>query len=278
MYRPSELSRFLQDLGIHAKKGLSQNFLIDGNVVRKIVATAKVAPGDVVLEIGPGPGALTEALLEAGAHVIAVEMDTVLAKALERFRTRDRQLDIVTADILEVSVEELLKPHLADGRRAKVIANLPYHVTTPILTRLAPLDDLLQSVTVMVQKEVAERMTSPAGSKVYGSLSVFLCFYATPHYAFTVSRKCFSPTPKVDSAVVHLDITGPRKVSNKDRFFQMTRTAFEHRRKMLRASLKELYSADIVTKALEALKMNVLARPEDLSIEELIDLFEYLQS
>ncbi len=276
MYRPSELQRFLQELGTHAKKGLSQNFLIDGNIIRKIGATASVSSDDVVLEIGPGPGALTQELLANGAVVIAVEMDTILANALERLQTPDQRLHIITSDILDVSIEEALKPYLKEGKRAKVIANLPYHVTTPILTRLAPRHDLLESITVMVQKEVAERMTSPPGSKVYGSLTVFLHFYTDPEYAFTVSRNCFSPVPKVDSAAVHLKVRHPRHVSNVDAFFRMTRTAFEHRRKMLRASLKDLYRAETVTAALESLHLNVQARPEDLPLDALIALFEVI--
>lgn len=278
VYRPSELQAFLQSLGIHPKKGLSQNFLIDGNIVRKILATAAVAPGDIVLEVGPGPGALTQALLEAGAHVIAVEMDAVLAKALERFRGPTHSLEIITSDILKVSLDEIVGPKLVTGKKAKVIANLPYHVTTPIITRMVPRNDLFQSITVMVQKEVADRMTSPCGNRVYGSLTVFLEFYSTPTYAFTVGKNCFLPPPKIDSAVVHLDMHVPTSVTDHEGFFRLTRTAFEHRRKMLRASLRDLYSSETVTHALEKLQMNPLARPEDLSLSDFVRLFEVLQS
>ncbi len=273
LYRPSELQHFLESLGIHPKKGLSQNFLIDGNIIRKIVATAAVVPGDIVLEIGPGPGALTEALLEAGARVVAVEKDRILAEALMRLDTPDHRLEVVNNDILEVDVATLFP----GGQRVKVIANLPYHITTPILTRMIPRYELFETVTVMVQKEVAERMTSPPGRSSYSSLTVFLNFYAACSNAFVVSRRCFIPAPKVDSAVVHLKLKPPRAVSDRNKFFQMTRTAFEHRRKMLRASLRELYPSESVTQSLTDLELNPLARPEELSLEELILLFERLQ-
>ncbi len=278
LYRPSELQQFLQSLGIHPKKGLSQNFLIDGNIIRKIVATAAAGPGDVVLEIGPGPGALTEALLEAGATVVAVEKDTILAEALKRLQTDDHRLHVMTNDILEVNVSELLQSYLSVGSKAKVIANLPYHVTTPILTRMVPASHLFDSITVMVQKEVAERMSAAPGGAIYGSLTVFLGFYSDCQYAFTVTRNCFMPPPKVDSAVVHLTIKGPREVSNQEKFFEMTRTAFEHRRKMLRASLKELYPSALVTQALNQIGVNPEERPEQLSLDQFIQLFEVLNS
>ncbi|MDP1835477.1 MAG: 16S rRNA (adenine(1518)-N(6)/adenine(1519)-N(6))-dimethyltransferase RsmA [Chlamydiales bacterium] len=273
MYRPSELLLFLESIGTHPKKSLSQNFLIDGNIIRKIVETAQVVPGDLVVEIGPGPGALTEALLQAGAHVIAIEKDTVLAGALQRFSKAENSLTVITEDVLKVRLED----HIPPGKKAKVIANLPYHITTPILTGLAPKHDMLQSITVMVQKEVAERMTAPAGNHVYGSLTVFLAFYADVKYAFTVTRNCFLPPPKVDSAVVHLDVRKGKSVSDEDKFFKLTRSAFEQRRKMLRSSLRDLYTPEAVTKALEGLKLNPLARPEELSIDHFIRLFEALQ-
>ncbi len=272
MYQPSQLRAYLASLGIGAKKGLSQNFLIDGNIVRKIVSEAKVQLGDLVLEIGPGPGALTEALIQAGAQVIAVEKDHVLAKALQE----RLPLEVFEEDVLAFPWRKILSERLAQGQKVKIIANLPYHLTTPILTNFAPAHDLISSMTVMVQKEVAERICAPPGGKDYSSLTVFLSYHARISYAFTVSNQCFFPPPKVHSAVITLQLRPSPEVSNQQAFFIMTRTAFGQRRKMLRASLSELYTSDKVTQALLALQKNPLARPEELSLETFLELFEKL--
>lgn len=278
VYQPSELRSFLHQLGIFPRKGLSQNFLIDGNIIRKIVTAAAVQSQEIVLEIGPGPGALTQALLEVGTRVIAVEKDQILAQALERLQTPSQQLTVYCDDIITFPVEERLSPLLLEEKKAKVVANLPYHLTTPILTQLVPLHGLFSSLTIMVQEEVARRMTAQPGSSEYSSLSVFLRFYTEPHYAFTVSRNCFHPAPKVDSAVVVLKLREPPLAAEEaSSFFQLTRTAFEHRRKMLRASLKKLYSPQLIEKGLVAIEQSPLARPEMLSLEQFLQLYHFLK-
>jgi 16S rRNA (adenine1518-N6/adenine1519-N6)-dimethyltransferase len=276
MYKPTELRDFLQQLGIEPKKVLSQNFLIDGNVIRKIMATAHVEAGDLVLEIGPGPGSLTEALLREGATVLAVERDEVLAKALGRF-SEIGSLHVHCDDIMEFPIEQSLKSLLKPGQKAKVIANLPYHLTTAIIEKLIEMHDVISSLTLMVQKEVAERYTAHPHTKEYGSLTIFLNFYSTVHYAFTVSNQCFHPAPKVHSAVVNFELHPPRQVSDPVAFFKLTRTAFGHRRKMLRGSLRDLYAPAAVTAALEKIGCPPLARPEELSLEQFVALFELLQ-
>lgn len=278
IYKPSELLQFLTELGISPKKGLSQNFLIDGNIIRKIVAAAQVEPGDIVLEIGPGPGSLTEALLDAGAMVVAVERDSILANALERLKSDERSLKIFCEDIMSFDLEKNLKALLSPGKKAKVIANLPYHLTTPIISELVTRKDLFSSLTLMVQDEVARRFIAKPGTSAYSSFTVFLNYHCRPRYAFMVSKNCFFPPPSVQSAVVVLDIIPPPKVSSEAKFFEMTRRAFEHRRKMLRGSLRDLYDPIKITEALNELKLNPLARPEELSLEQFILLFESLQS
>lgn len=257
---------------------MSQNFLIDGNIIRKIIRVSHVQPGDLVVEIGSGPGSLTQGLLESGAHVIAVEMDPVLAKALERLQTPDNRLEVFCEDILAFPLADTLTKRLEKGKKAQVTANLPYHLTSPILAMLMPMENLISSLTVMVQEEMAQRMTSPPGNKDYSSFSVFLNFYSHPEYAFGVSRNCFYPAPKVDSAIVKLNLRDPPLKEHIDAFFKMTRTAFEHRRKMLRASLKDLYSSDSVTKALEAIGQSPLARPEVLSLDDFLKMFHILNA
>lgn len=271
IYKPSELHLFLNDLGIAPKKGLSQNFLIDGNIIRKIVAAADVVPGDLVLEIGPGPGSLTQALLEAGAHVIAVEKDAILADALKRLKTNTNHLEVFCDDILTFPIEE----KLAGKPKVKVIANLPYHLTTPILVYLLSKRHLISSLTLMVQEEVARRFTAIPDNKDYGSFTVFLRFYTKPQYAFTVSHNCFYPKPKVDSAVVVLTPHEPPDV-DEEGFFKMTRLAFKQRRKMLRASLKDLYLSEKISESLEKIDKSPLSRPEVLSLEDFIQLYKTL--
>ena len=271
-YRPSDLRAFLDELGVKPKKRLSQNFLIDGNIVRKIAQFADINKGDRVVEIGPGPGALTEILLEAGAHVTAIEKDEVFAKALNRLQTKDKWLTVIANDVLDVAIENCYK------KKAKVVANLPYHLTTPILAKLLPLNDAFESITVMIQKEVAERFIARPKTKEYGSFTVFLRFYSEPEYGFTVEPTCFYPRPKVKSAVVKLTLHTPPQIASSERFFKMTRTAFQKRRKMLRASLKDLYGTESVVSALESAQINPLARPEDLSLDDFLRLFDIVDN
>lgn len=271
IYKPTELLQFLESLGISPKKGLSQNFLIDGNIIRKIVDTAQLQAGDVVLEIGPGPGALTEALLNSGAHVIAVEKDRVLAKALERLQTPDNRLHIYCEDVMEFPIDEVIRSFTPN--KAKVIANLPYHITTPILAHLVQKNTLFSRIVVMVQEEVARRFVGLPGTSEYSSFTVYLQFFSNIKFAFSVSNNCFFPPPKVESAVVVLEPKAPPAISDQEAFFKLTRTAFGHRRKMLRASVKELYPPEVIMQALESMNLNPLIRPECLSLQNWLTLF-----
>ncbi|MBA3237819.1 MAG: ribosomal RNA small subunit methyltransferase A [Parachlamydiaceae bacterium] len=277
IYKPTELHNFLQELGISPKKVLSQNFLIDGNIVRKILLSAEVTHGDLILEIGPGPGSLTEELLAQGADVIAVERDDVLANALKRLTGGPGKLHVFCEDIMEFPIEETIKSLLKPGQKAKVIANLPYHLTTAIIEKLIGMHDLISSLTLMVQDEVARRFTANPHTKEYGSLTIFLNFYSTVRYAFSVSNQCFFPIPKVSSAVVTFTLKLPQQVSDATAFFLLTRTAFQQRRKMMRSSLKELYAPEKIMNALQSIHCTTLARPEELSLPQFIHIFEYLQ-
>lgn len=277
IYKPSELRLFLNELGISPKKVLSQNFLIDGNIIQKIVNAAHLSPQDPVLEIGPGPGSLTEALLAKGANVFAVEKDRVLAQALERLKPADQLLEIFCEDILEFPVEKTLAPYVNESCKAKVIANLPYHLTTPILVHLITMRNTFSSLFVMVQEEVARRFTAKPGTSEYSSFTLFLNFYANVRYEFMVSRHCFYPEPNVESAVVSLELKSPPQVSNEEKFFKVTRTAFSQRRKMLRGTLRSLYPSQSVTEGLTHLNLDPQARPEQLSLQEWLQLFEYLE-
>jgi 16S rRNA (adenine1518-N6/adenine1519-N6)-dimethyltransferase len=267
IYRKQELIPFLEGLGIRPKKGLSQNFLMDGNVVQKILNQADIQSGDTVLEVGPGPGALTEAMLQRNAEVFAVELDSDLAGALSRF---EGPLKVFHQDILTFENFPEKKPF-------KVIGNLPYHISTPILTKLATMTGQISTMTVMVQEEMARRMAASPNTADWSSLSLFLNFYTHPSYAFKVSRHCFFPEPDVDSAIVHFTLKDPPVVSDVGQFFTLTRTAFNHKRKMLRASLTEIWPKNHILNALSEIGLSENARPQELDLPSMIALFEALK-
>jgi len=266
LYKPSTLRAFLEEIDASPKKSLSQNFLIDGNIIRKIVTLAGVEPGDFVLEIGPGPGVLTEELLARGAHVLAVEKDRKFASALTRLQTEDKRLTVIEGDILELDLSKRLKP------KTKLVANLPYQITTPILTEFLPKKEFFESMTVMVQKEVSARFIAKPSTKDYSSITVFVEFYSEPEFGFTVEPTCFYPPPRVKSAVVKFKLKDHPPVSSEADFFEMTRKAFQQRRKMIRSSLKLVYEQASIDTGLEKIGKGLQVRPENLSLADFLIL------
>lgn len=258
----SELIPFLSNLGKKPKKSLSQNFLIDPNICQKIIQTAHVQKEDPVLEIGPGPGSLTEPLLAKGARLFAVELDEVFAEELKRFESPN--LFIYHSDILKFPLHSL-------PSSIKVVANLPYHITTPILEKLFSLS--CKSITIMVQKELAERMRAKSGTKAFGPLSLFVQFHATIQTSFDVPPTCFYPRPKVCSTVVHMTLKPP-PFKNASFFFSLVRTAFQKRRKMLIHSLG--VAKEEAQNLLESLGLRKDARAEALSLDDWVRLSEKL--
>jgi 16S rRNA (adenine1518-N6/adenine1519-N6)-dimethyltransferase len=273
LYRPSDLHAYLNEKGVAPKKRLSQNFLIDGNIIAKILHTAQIQPDDLVIEIGPGPGALTQALLAQGARVIAIEKDRALAADLERLQTPDERLTVLCQDALTLSYPSLLK-----GKQAKVVANLPYQITTPLLITLLPLYPTLTSLTVMVQKEFADRLRASPKTADYGSITLFMNFYGAITHHFVVSPHCFYPKPKVHSTVIHCQLKSACLAEDAERFFVLTRSAFQQRRKMLKVSLRHLYSITQIEEGLEQLKLPPTSRPEELSLEQFLALYRFLKA
>lgn len=265
LFKPSTLKSFLAEIGARPKQSLSQNFLTDGNILGKIIEAADISPKDLILEIGPGPGVLTEGLLKLGTRILAVEKDQKLAKALKRFNSLN--LECLTADFLAIDTEKELKKRLEPGLKAKVISNIPYHLTGIILQRLLPLNEVLSSLTLLVQKEVAERCISPPKRKSYSSFTLFTQYYSTPKLLFKVEPSCFYPKPKVCSALLQFTLKKPRYNIDSSYFFQVTKTAFTQRRKMLKSSLKSLFSSENVEKALIKLDLNPASRPEEISLD-----------
>lgn len=262
-FRPTELMHYLEEIGAKPKKGLSQNFLIDGNILNKIVALADLKPDDVVLEIGPGPGALTEKLLETGCQVVAIEKDDIFAKALAL--QNHARLQVIHSDVMDICFHELGKPF---AKKVKIVANLPYNLTTPILYKILQAHQAVASACLMVQQEVAERFMAPSKTKLYGAINVAINYYAKARYGFFVSRNSFYPAPRVDSAVIHLALDKPFTAADDTLFFAMVDKAFSMRRKQLASSLREFFPPEKIQQALASLKLAPTTRPEELSIQE----------
>lgn len=266
----------LQAFHLHASKRLGQNFLIDATIVRGIVEAAEVVSGDRVLEIGPGIGTLTQGLAEAGAVVTAVELDKKLPAVLAETLAGYEQVRIVSGDILKIDIRALM-----GDEPFKVVANLPYYITTPILMALLEQRLPVSSIVTMVQKEVAERMTAQPGGKEYGSLSVAVQYYTEPSIVLDVPPRSFLPAPEVDSVVIACRVRTQPAVTVKDErlFFRLVRAAFGQRRKTLANALKTLgMERERLAQAMEAAAIDPGRRGETLSLAEFASLSEQLSS
>ena len=278
---PSKTSEVLNKFGISAQKRYGQNFLIDANILEKIVASAGITKEDTVLEIGPGIGTLTQYLAEAAKQVICVEIDKNMIPVLEYTLADFDNVTVINQDILKADIVQILKENGAAS--AKVVANLPYYITTPIIMELLEKDAPIESITVMVQKEVADRMVMGPGNKDYGSLSLAVGFYAKAEPVMDVPPSSFIPQPGVGSAVVRLTrYSKPAvEVSDENYMFEIIRTAFNQRRKTLSNALSNnpalKVSRDQVQGALENMGLNGMARGETLSLEQFALLSDILQ-
>lgn len=255
---------------LRASKKLGQNFLIDAAVVRGIVEAAELQEGERVLEIGPGIGTLTQGLAESGAQVTAVELDKKLPAVLAETLKGYENVRIVQGDILKTDTRELM-----GDAPFKVAANLPYYITTPILMALLEQRLPIRKIVTMVQKEVAERMIAPPGSKTYGALSVAVQYYTAPEIVLDVPPKSFIPAPEVDSVVIACKVRGEPPVTVRDEklFFRVVKAAFGQRRKTLSNALKGAgFLKDEVQGALEQAGIEAARRGETLSLEEFAQL------
>jgi 16S rRNA (adenine1518-N6/adenine1519-N6)-dimethyltransferase len=258
-----------------AKKSFGQHFLFDLNLTAKIARLAGPLEGHAVIEVGPGPGGLTRALLAAGAaRVIAIEMDARFLPALEQIAAAaDGRLTIVRADALTADEPALLSQH-APGLPALVVSNLPYNVGTPLLVKWLSAPRWWESLTLMFQEEVAQRIVAKPGDDAYGRLAVLAALRAKPQYGFGVPARAFTPPPKVDSAVVRLD-PHPAPFEYVEALERVTAAAFGQRRKMLRGSLKSLGDASAL---LAAAGIDPQARPETIAPEAFAKLAEAWRS
>ena len=278
---PQNTIEILQKYQFHFQKKYGQNFLIDTSVLERIIKAAQISTEDCVLEIGPGIGTMTQYLAETAGKVVAVEIDKALIPILEETLGPYENVTVLQGDILKVNIGELAEKY-HKGKPLKVVANLPYYITTPIIMGLFEKKVPLDSITVMVQKEVAERMRAKPGTKDYGALSLAVQYYAVPQIVANVPPNCFMPRPAVGSAVVKLTCfeKPPVEVKSESFMFALIRAAFNQRRKMLINALTGAGGIDVtkdrITEALEKLGIQETIRGEKLSLAEFAGLADML--
>lgn len=274
---PQNTIAVLQKYNFVFQKKFGQNFLIDTHVLDKIIGSAEITKDDFVLEIGPGIGTMTQYLAQAAGEVVAVEIDKNLIPILEDTLNGYENVSVINDDVLKVDIEALARER-NDGKPIKVVANLPYYITTPIIMGLFEKHVPLKSITVMVQKEVADRMQVGPGTKDYGALSLAVQYYAKPYIVANVPPNCFMPRPKVGSAVIRLDRYDepPVKVKDERLMFKIIRASFNQRRKTLANGLNNSpeisVSKEIITEAIESLGRGASVRGEALTLEEFAKL------
>ena len=277
---PKKTIEVIQKYQFAFQKRFGQNFLIDAHVLEKIVSAAGITEDDCVLEIGPGIGTMTQYLAESAGQVIAVEIDTNLLPILTDTLKDYSNVKVIYQDILKVDINELVKEY-NNGRPIKVVANLPYYFTTPIIMGLFESNVPIDNITVMVQKEVADRMQVGPGSKDYGALSLAVQYYASPYIVANVPPNCFIPRPNVGSAVIRLTRyqEPPVQVKDPKLMFKLIRASFNQRRKTLQNGLNNSpeisFSKEEITKAIESLGVSPSVRGEALSLEQFAQLANY---
>lgn len=282
----NETKFLMKKYKISANKSLGQNFLINDEAVDDIVSSSKICSDDLVIEIGPGLGTLTKELLEKAAKVIAIELDTRMIKILNDRFSLYNNFEIINEDVLKVDLEKLIsdqKNNLPQIKNVKIVANLPYYITTPIIMKLLEEELDLESITVMIQKEVADRIVSVPGSKLSGAITYTVNYYAEPESIRLVGRECFIPQPNVDSEVIKLNVRKEPviKVKNQDLFFNIIKCSFMQRRKTLINALVNgniIENKETAKKILNELKLNENIRGEVLSIEEFGRLSDYIEN
>ena len=279
---PAGTIAVLQKYNFRFQKKFGQNFLIDPHVLEKIIRAAEVTKDDFVLEIGPGIGTMTQYLAEAAREVLAVEIDRSLLPILEDTLSPYDNVTVLNADILKVDIAEIAREK-NEGKPIKVVANLPYYITTPILMGLLESGAPVSSITVMVQKEVADRMAAGPGTKDYGALSLAVQFYAETYLAANVPPNCFMPRPNVGSAVIRLTRREepPVKVHSQELLFKLIRASFNQRRKTLVNGLNNYaglsFSKEEIQEALRQMNLSETVRGETLNLSQFAELADRLE-
>jgi len=282
---PARTQAIMNAYGLRVKKSLGQNFLTDQNVLHNIVATADIGANDNVIEIGPGIGALTEYLARAAHQVLAFEIDDRLLPILDETLADYDNVEIVNQDILKTDLPAMVSEHLDAGHPLKLVANLPYYITTPILMNVLAGSVTFDNIVVMMQKEVADRLAAEPGTKAYGSLTIAVQYRMAAEMAMVVPRTVFVPSPNVDSAIVKLTALPPRThvPFDEEEFFKVVKAGFAHRRKNLWNNMQSLFGKQPETKtaiatALTAADIDPKIRAERLTVDEFITLTDALHA
>ena len=271
LYQKTTVKEIQEKYGFNFSRNLGQNFLIDKNIIDKIITGTEIGPQDTVLEIGPGMGVITAEAAAQAKKVIAVEVDKSLLPILAETLVGCDNVRIINEDILKLDIDKIIAEETAGGGEAKVIGNLPYYITTPIIMKLLE-ETTVKSITIMMQKEVADRIKAAPGSKIYGAISVAVQYYCQVREILQVSREAFVPVPKVDSTVLRLDIREEKPVSLTDEamFFKVVRAGFSQRRKTLLNALSglEQLGKEEMREFLLSKDIDPGRRAETLSLEE----------
>lgn len=269
-YSPKKLSLILEKHGFNFKKNFGQNFIIDENIIDAIIEKAKITPNTLVLEIGPGAGALTYKLCEVAQNVLCFEIDTKLKPILDEQLKEKQNVEIIYEDFLTTNVKEKLSSYTYGT--LYVVANLPYYITTPIIMKLIEDQIPVDKIVIMVQKEVGNRFKAVPSTKDYSSLSVFLNYYFDVKKIMDISKNVFLPKPNVDSIIIEMTKKETQKeVIQKEYFFQLIRDSFKQKRKTIRNNLKE-YPLDIIEQVLQKYGFDLNVRAEQLSLEIFIEM------
>ena len=279
---PSNTLEMIKKYDFHFKKSLGQNFLIEPNTLDQIVGSAEVDQKTGVIEVGPGIGALTQKLAERAGKVLAIEIDQRLLPILSETLAGYDNVEVIHGDVLKLPIKDIIAEHLGDFQKIKVVANLPYYITTPIVMSLLEQKLNLDSITVMIQKEVAERLQARPGTKDYGSLTIAIEYYAYAKIKMQVPKTVFIPKPNVDSAIIQLTMREkpPVEVDDEEFFFRVIKASFAQRRKTLINNLLHNLvgkdkKAELET-ALQEIEIDSGRRAETLSIEEYAKLSNVL--
>ena len=276
---PTRTQAILNAYGLHAKKKFGQNFLTDLDVLHGIVDTANITNEDYVIEIGPGIGSLTEQIARAAKKVLAFEIDTQMVKVLGETLQDYDNVKVIAGDILEMNLPQIIAEEFGDNAHVKVVANLPYYITTPILMQLLRTNITWDNIVVMMQREVADRLNADVGTKAYGVLTLTIQYFANAQLAIEVPATAFNPAPKVESAVVKLTPLVPQvMVDQPERLFGVIKGSFSHRRKSLWNNMLQTYGKDIdvkekITAALKQADIDPSIRAERLDLTQLTTLY-----
>ena len=281
LYNKEFIKNYLRQNDIELRKSLGQNFVIDKNLIDTLLDTASLTIHDTVIEIGAGAGSLTAELLKTGARVVAVEVDKRLIELLKHHFGHEPNFVLVEGDILKQATIDKLKEHICNDRVTKVVANVPYYITSPILTTLLSLDVSFSEIIITIQKEVAERITAESGTKEYSAISVFINYYGNPEIVATFPPTSFFPNPKVYSSILRVKIYDekPLQSPHPKYFHYFVKLCFTERRKMIKNSILNILKSWKIGKdefdyisCFEDLDINVNVRPEVLDVEHFLDI------